>query len=63
MQERSLALAGRAEARPLQEARSATSHLDRSIGSESRSRENSKCEKDNSICTISEQMRRMDRLM
>ena len=63
MQERSLALAGRAEARPLQEPRNATSLLDRSIGSESRSRENSKCEKDNSICTISEQMRWMDRLM
>src|SRR5579859_5263992 len=37
--------------------------MDRSIGSESRSRENSKCETDNSICTISEQMRRMERLM
>src|SRR5216683_774599 len=62
MQERSLALAGRAEARPLQEPRNATSLLDRSIGSGNGSRENWTEVRERSTCTRLEQMRRRDRL-
>src|SRR5260370_27830886 len=56
------ALACRAEARPLQEPRSATSHLDRSIGSGKGSRENSTHVRETSTCTRLEQMRRRERL-
>src|SRR6266478_2315875 len=69
MQERSLALAGWAEARPLQGPRSATSLLDRSIGSASGSTEKSReakeisrKESESSTCTKLEQMRRSPRL-
>src|SRR2546422_1924314 len=62
MQERSLTLAGRAEARPLQEPRSTTSHFDRSIGSGNGSRENWTQVRERSICTRLEQMQRRERL-
>src|SRR5260370_33053965 len=58
MQERSLALASRAEARPLQN----LVLQDRSIGSESGSRENWTQVRERSTCTKLEHMRRRERL-
>jgi len=74
MQERSLVLAGRAEARPLQRPEkqiprcarndmSVGAHLDRSIGSASGSTEKCTVEKERSTRTRLEQRRRMERLM
>src|SRR2546428_2130586 len=58
MQERSLALASRAEARPLQN----LGLQDRSIGSGNGSRENWTQVRESSICTRLEQMQRRERL-
>src|SRR5882672_5816018 len=63
MQERSLVLAGRAEARPLHGCAGETpAPLDRSIGSGNGSRENWTQVRERSTCTRLEQMRRSPRL-